>query len=439
MPTNYSRFFSIKSCGLKTGLIESLTNYLVRLSAAHSMTSFGLVMREYAPLFKAKVRDIRGHCDLFGKIGSSLNGVSGVALEGVLILEHLTTRENLRFLTLLPLKDVISARSSIRKYAAWCTECLGRCLSANSTIYMPLVWQLKAVTVCPIHPHRHLVDRCPHCKRQHNALGRRSFSGYCPRCGTWLGAIDRQTMETTENDRDLAKEAYELIRNIVRQECYPNLAFFRKNLLEVRDQLYYGSLLAMARNSHMHHSTLQALVAGESRPGLDTLLQLALSSGIRASALIGRSLRDEVLHARPIPTRIPVQRMRKCRKYSWDQIRKWLHEAVNNCIPSSLHSLCKRENLDPGYVALKFPKIARTLAYRFRTKRSVEKWIRERSEEIDVEVVVCHCLKNDIWPSDRNLKALLKSPGCLRRLGMRRFRDQMIEKSKLQLVTQRRT
>src|ERR1017187_9274328 len=98
---DYSRLFSIEPCGVKTGYVESITSYLVRLSDVHGLTPSGLVVREFAPLFHRRPVDHRGHCDLFGSFGASLNGIGRTALEGVKILEHLTARNNLGALTLL--------------------------------------------------------------------------------------------------------------------------------------------------------------------------------------------------------------------------------------------------------------------------------------------------------------------------------------------------
>src|ERR1017187_7239760 len=119
-------------------------------------------------------------------MGASLNGLGNVAVEGAKIVEGLTSCPGLHRLTLTPLRDLISPRSSIRSRAAWCPRCLSEWRKANEVVYSPLIWHLSPVQACPFHNDIRLVDVCPHCKRQFFPLAPSALPGRCPRCAQLL-------------------------------------------------------------------------------------------------------------------------------------------------------------------------------------------------------------------------------------------------------------
>jgi hypothetical protein len=183
--------------------------------------------------------------------------------------------------------------------------------------------------------------------------------------------------------------------------------------------------MALARASRVHHSTLQALVAGRSRPGLDTVIQLAWASGVSVARLVGERISTAELK-KTVIAKPALARSRGCKKYAWEQIRKLLQTATNDSTYPSLHLLCQRAGIDQGYVSSRFPRITRLLVDRMRTSRAAGKRKRETQEELEVEAAVRLCVQYGKFPSDRRLRPLLRVPGCLRRRGMRELRERVL-------------
>jgi hypothetical protein len=188
-----SRFYPLPAIGIGTPYVESLTSYACRLTAAHSI-SFGLFY-EYLlipSLNKTYLAAPPQHGSAFTLSGAhinrikAVNGLGKMAKEWTGLLETLTLRNDLAFLTLSALSDVIPNWKLLRTFQAWCPSCYEEMIQAKQTLYQPLLWLIAAVNLCSKH-RRPLLSRCPYCQRQLYPLSRRVHLGYCPRCGYWLG------------------------------------------------------------------------------------------------------------------------------------------------------------------------------------------------------------------------------------------------------------
>jgi hypothetical protein len=189
-----SRLFCLKPVAVGTAHTESLSSYLNRLAQEHCLTAQKLVMGEIAPLiltnedkFELLSKNIS---HLFGNSDAkpTINGMREMTEKLVTVLEELTLAQNLRFLTLLSWKEMISEQQLFRNYRAWCPDCLEERKQENKTIYELLLWLFKDVEVCLSHKHQ-LVDKCPHCNSRLAVIAKLSPPGYCSRCHGWLGQI----------------------------------------------------------------------------------------------------------------------------------------------------------------------------------------------------------------------------------------------------------
>jgi hypothetical protein len=187
-----SRLFSIEPVAVGTPYAESLSSYLHRLAQAHCLTSQKLVMGEIAPLIltqedksellKKNVSHLLGNSDA----KPAINGMREMTGQLVTVLEELTMRQDLRFLTLLSWKGMIYDKGLFRNHRAWCPCCLEEWKQHNKTIYEPLLWSFKDVEFCLIHKQR-LIEECPHCGSHLPAIAKLSSAGFCSRCYGWLG------------------------------------------------------------------------------------------------------------------------------------------------------------------------------------------------------------------------------------------------------------
>lgn len=187
-----SRLFSLKPVALGTPYTESLSSYLHRLAQAHCLTSQKLVMGEIAPLIlKDEDKSELLSKNLSHLLGNSdakpaINGMREMTAKLVIVLEELTMRQDLRFLTLLSWKGMIYDQGLFRNYRAWCPCCWEEWRQENKTIYEPLLWSFKDVEFCLIHKQR-LIEECPHCGSRLPVMARLSPAGFCSRCYGWLG------------------------------------------------------------------------------------------------------------------------------------------------------------------------------------------------------------------------------------------------------------
>ncbi len=200
-----SRLFYLEPIGVGNPYTESLASYLNRLAQEHCLTSQKLIMGQIAPLIltsedksellRKSVSHLLGNSDA----KPAINGMREMTDQLVTVLEQLTMRQDLRFLTLLSWKGMISERALFRNYRACCPCCLEEWKQNKKTIYEPLLWSFKDVEVCLRHEQR-LIDECPHCKSRLPVFARISSPGFCSRCYGWLGN-NGQTTEEIEKYR----------------------------------------------------------------------------------------------------------------------------------------------------------------------------------------------------------------------------------------------
>ena len=116
LPTR-SRLYHLAPIGVGTPYVESLTGYVARLAEAHNVWPLHLVPREMLPLLGAKYlsREGTSHLSPFWSKGSrALNGPWTMSVDWTRVLEQLTLRSELRFLTLQPWVEVLTQRKLLR-------------------------------------------------------------------------------------------------------------------------------------------------------------------------------------------------------------------------------------------------------------------------------------------------------------------------------------
>ena len=201
-----SQLYSLEPMGVGTELVESLTGYVARLADAHSVSVGDLVGRVLADLTHtkdaiitqtAKAVRVGGHG--FRACNYTPNGVTETAVKWVDALEAATNRNDLQYLTLLPLRYMVPG-GLFRRRRAWCALCFEQWRSAGQIVYEPLIWSIQASANCQLHA-RPLDHTCSHCARTLSPLGVFSRPGYCERCDSWLGMSDSEWEAVTSRSR----------------------------------------------------------------------------------------------------------------------------------------------------------------------------------------------------------------------------------------------
>lgn len=140
-----SRLYSLEPHGLGTPHVESLTSYLRRLAAAHSVTVSKLVKKEIVLL----CRPGRAKNNLLDTNSRRLHSGRELVLEVTWALQCLTGRPHLPFLTFVPWMDVAVFDEVLRPSRAWCVACLEEQRQAGLDITEPLLWALQPLEICP--------------------------------------------------------------------------------------------------------------------------------------------------------------------------------------------------------------------------------------------------------------------------------------------------
>lgn len=188
-----SRLYRIEPIGIGTPFTESLTSYICRLAKAHHVTMNSLFYVILNPALGNKYHvntekhsPGTGLSQWFRNQTKNVNGTGSTAFHWIRVIESLTMRHDLSFLTLIKLSAVMPHRYLLRAYQAWCPECYEESRLNNQAIHIPIIWSIRVVETCSRHLRR-LIDRCPSCSKHIPPLSRRAFPGYCSCCSTWLG------------------------------------------------------------------------------------------------------------------------------------------------------------------------------------------------------------------------------------------------------------
>lgn len=301
-----SRLFHLEPIGIGTADVESLTSYVSRLAVAHSVPPGTLLAIELGSLVKTNyLPNTRSLVAIYGQDSvRALNGTRSGAAQLVRALETLTLRTDLRFLTLLPWAEVFPVLGLLKHEQAWCPLCLEESLEQRKVIYLPLLWTLNVVKVCPYH-HQPLQLQCPHCHTRFLPLWRNSRPGYCLKCSGWLGCrsytspLSPSLGETTDEFQEniwIAKTLGNLLSQAPNKSYSLPRETIKKALAVLVNKHTNGNVLAFGLLIGVSKSQLTQWYSGTTIPTLDKLLKICY----RLNTSLAEFLRVEIL-----PTTIP--------------------------------------------------------------------------------------------------------------------------------------
>lgn len=181
-----SHLYNLEPIGIGTGMVESLSSYVGRLAAAHTTSVSMLVMHELSKHFKHSYLDPNEATGHSYDALNSINGRCNTAVLWVKVLEALTLRQDLRFLTFLPYREMLGDKCLLKRHRHWCPNCFEDWRKANRVCYEPLIWKTLPVRICPIHSSK-LRMHCPYCGHYGPDLEPQYLPGHCPKCLKWLG------------------------------------------------------------------------------------------------------------------------------------------------------------------------------------------------------------------------------------------------------------
>jgi DNA-binding XRE family transcriptional regulator len=194
----------IEPIGIGTAAVESLSSYISRVAAAHCITTGTLFSKVLFPYLNKKyMNHIIAHGgNGFYDSAHIINGFSNAAEEFINMMCDLTGNSLLAHLTLSRYKYILTNRGLLRRNKVWCPACLQEMKDNKIEIYEPLIWMINAVNVCLIHQLK-LRNQCNYCFKASMVMNRKSRSGYCTNCSSWLGQNNLSIQQI--EDWELAK------------------------------------------------------------------------------------------------------------------------------------------------------------------------------------------------------------------------------------------
>lgn len=413
-----SRLYSLEPQGLGGAWVESLTSYIARLAAAHSLSVSTLVREIIAPCARGGLSTIAAGYDLLRKGASAVNGSGQISWHIIRIIEMLTGRIGLGELTFQFTRGWLAMQPLMSKKQKWCPWCLQKGRESGRIVYYPLLWQLESVALCPEH-NVALESSCPKCARSHTPLAGNLVIGYCPRCFTWLGSGSRtlpiQAGQSVEREKWAAIQAACLLEH--RNECPVEVvnSNWAENIAQLSAFPEIGSALGLAKALSVHHRTVLDWRSGRQLPSFLSLLLVGYHFDLNVPDLVNHRLLPENLRKLDQNlvdgfVRRPLQRR------DLDLLHRKLCEAAESpgFPPLSLKQICAEIGYHQSYAAKKFPALAERIKEYRRQHEQIRKEQRQFFAWLVAKATASNLAAAGEYPSSRKMEEKLPSSISLR-------------------------
>jgi hypothetical protein len=275
---NTTKLFSMEPQGIGTSWVEGLSGYVSRLAGMHCTTTGRLFTEVFTPyLNKYYLNQIlkRGG-NGFYDAAHMINGNSIAAEQFSTMLNELTGKSDLREMTLLRFRDFIPQRGLLKTVKAWCPECYEEMkMTTSATIYDPLAWSIRVVSVCTKHRIL-LVEICPGCARLNLMMDRRSSPGFCSHCNAWLGSATTTKIEEMDYESQVKAKMVEHLL-----EC--KSIFNRDGIVTSLKHIVThenSNITEVARKLFVPKTTFWTWVRGKNLPPIAEVLRICNKYGI---------------------------------------------------------------------------------------------------------------------------------------------------------------
>jgi len=418
-----SRLYHLAPVGVGTPDTESLTGYIARLAHAHCVQVGVLVAREIGPgLAERGVHSVAQNN--WAHYSEAMNGTGATARALVDVMEALTRREDVRFLTLLSWVHVVPPARLLRPVRAWCPACYHDWRAEGRTIYEPLLWSLTVAAACPHHGHA-LQVRCPHqgCGAQQHPLAARMRPGHCSRCLRWLGQAAAGSLTAAEMRPTFLPDTRvtavgELLAIAPTLPTPPT----RGQVAGVLDALTRDERrAAVGQAACVSKEQMSMWRRGRHLPTLPAFLRLCASLGITPVDVVAAAVGMTTVRAADlIPQTTDETRSRVARRpIDHNDVRRAVQALLDSLDcdedpPPSLRHVAQRLGYSGTILQRACPDLSTRIAEQHRAYRRTRR--RQREEQIrgDVRRAVFQLHGQGIYPSNVQVGRLLRAPGYLR-------------------------
>lgn len=400
-----------------TAFVESLTSYVLRLSNAHHVFPYKMVLDEIHPqllkektphdLSKSSTKLTRSWWDSASTTANAANQQTEV---WVRVLDGLTKREDLRFLTLLTYKGALPYRGLIKSTAAACFECYNAGLNAEN-LYNALIWQIELVLLCPMHGCR-LQTACPYhdCGKPLTSLGPRHNIGFCPHCFRWLGtnhlvSDPGLSLSAREEQAYYVNSIGELLTAAPTLKLPPECNNITVAIKRGIDELFDGNGKRLAMALGLHHKTLYELRDGTQLPQIRTLLNLCRLLGITPLKLLTSEVSRLPLNRTDVEISGQKTEHVRYRRLDRNSTKARLDEAIqsNQSPPPSLANVAETLGYDQTFLSHHFPDECRIISQRHAEFVSQKAESSKEQEQAVLHDLIIKLHEQGIYPSSKRI------------------------------------
>lgn len=396
-----SILYNIEPIGVGTPFVESLTGYITRLADAHCIYTGTLISKVYSKqlnkdyISKISIRGGNGFFD--SAIG--INGLGQLSLDFIKETERLTSRQDLRNLTLTNWSAIFPTRGLLRKTKSWCPACYETARDNKETVYDQLIWNFQIVNQCSIH-NTPLEYMCYNCNNLVPVINRKSRPGYCSVCESWLGFFPNENYcERNWNPNHLSTE--QLVGDLLSNN---NLHFSNNTVFEsvnfyVNESFNY-SFSKAANYFGIPASTFLAWKTGKCLPNIGYLSSMCKILDI---SIIEFLQKREVIITKGFLNQIESNK----RNYDHTEIMEVLRNAIASKQPISISEIAKMIGCDRKLLSRKYPEECKQIIDNYNNYIQEKKQERLKSKIQQLEEAFSAIVRNKVYPSRRRLEEIL--------------------------------
>jgi hypothetical protein len=419
-----SRLYHLSPIGVGTPYVESLASYTARLAEAHSAPVGALIADELLPHCERPYLAADAHhrasaLHIFlSQNAVSLNGTQTWASDWVHVLQTLTQRADLRFLTMLTWFNVLATEGLLRRAQAWCPACLTEWRRNGQLVYEPLLWALGVVTVCPYHC-RHLSSHCPNqnCQQPVPVLARRSRPGCCPRCEGWLGlpvesepgGLEALSPSELEWQTWVADMVGELLRATPGLSVAPQ----RKRIAEVitadGKQVTHADFFHWSCTLRLDLTIIEAWQRGQRVPQLGTLLQVCYCLGMSPLRLLTQA--TVMVDLNQVNMQVVKDQLSRYVKQNQRAEPRNLRSRLEEILvsdeepPPSVSQVARRLEYNHLYLHRRFPELCSAISTRYRNYRTIKATERKQNNRDQIRQATLDLHAQGVYPTMSKIRA----------------------------------
>lgn len=418
-----SILYNLLPIKLNTGLVESMSSYLIRISNTHNIDVGTLVNKVIIPRLEKKYlnRSTEYGGNSFFESAKTMNSFNKNAFEMAKVLGELTSRNDLNQLTLLNVNGKFSNRNLLKNELSWCSECLKE-WHEKDDLYYPLIWHFKLVHICLKHE-CFLSNCCENCSKMNPILRRKMILGYCSYCAHPLfknGRVIRCNFKKEE------LEWYKF--------CFLNIEFILMNYLKdfnaldfinnIFLQYFSNDISLFSRITTIPKSTLRGWVNSINIPTLEGILKICFALNIRFSNLGDNSIQIRENVFSEIMTFKTEHSARKSINFKQTELE--LQGILKNEIPISMISAAKLIGRDKRVLYYNFPDLCKAISKRYLNYKQTVANNRIEFIQTEIEITFFELLSENIYPSRAAIEKRINKPGLLREPKIKSFWQSLI-------------